>query len=103
MDLTDAGTRTALSDRLMERYAGRPVVVGPGILAARTELIGWVREVGGRVLALVTALGAGPKPAEGECVVVDLDSPPTASVTEEMRALDHLARNLPAGAVAAIE
>ena len=36
MDLTDAATRAALSDRLMERYAGRPVVIGPGILAART-------------------------------------------------------------------
>jgi len=103
MDLTDPGTRAALSDRLMERYADRPVVVGPGILAARTEFVTWVREVGGTVLALVTAPGAGPKPAEGDCVVVDLEPPPTSNVTEELRALDHLARNLPADAVAAIE
>ena len=103
VDLTDPGTRAALTARLMSRYEGRPVVIGPGILAARTEFIGWVREVGGRVLALVTAHGAGPKPAEGECVVVDLDPPRTANVTEELRALDHLARHLPSAAVAAIE
>ncbi len=103
MDLTDAATRLALSDRLMERYADRPAVVGPGILAARTEFIGWVREVGGTALALVTAPGAGPKPADGECVVVDVDPPRTSSVTEELRALDHLARHLPDHAIAAIE
>ncbi len=39
MDLTDSETRAALTETLMERYAGRPVVVGPGILAARTEFV----------------------------------------------------------------
>ncbi len=103
MDLTDRGTRDALADRLMERYADRPVVIGPGILAARTELVAWVREVGGSVLCLAYARGAGPKPADDDCLVVDLETPPTANVTEEMRVLDHLARHLPAHAVAAVE
>ena len=79
----------------MARYAGRPVVLGPGILAARTEFVAWVREVGGTALVLATAHGAGPKPADGDCVVVEVEPPPTSSVTEEMRALDHLARHLP--------
>jgi hypothetical protein len=103
VDLTDAGTRAALSDRLMQRYADRPVVVGPGILAARTELVSWLRQVGSTVLCLVYARGAGPKPPDADCVVVDVEAPPTANVTEEMRVLDHLARHLPDHAVAAIE
>jgi hypothetical protein len=103
VDLTDAATRSALSDRLMERYAGRPVVVGPGILAARSEFVSWVREVGGTVLCVAYARGAGPKPPDADCVVVDVVAPPTSSVTEEMRVLDHLARHLPEDAVAAIE
>jgi hypothetical protein len=103
VDLTDAATRAALSDRLMERYAGRPVVIGPGILAARTEMVSWIRSVGGTALVLATSHGAGPKPADGDCVVVDVEPPPTTSVTEELRALDHLARHLPEHAVAAVE
>jgi hypothetical protein len=103
VNLADPDVRSDLCDRLLERYADRPVVVGPGILAARTELVAWIREVGARVLVLSTARGAGPTPAEGDCVVVDVTPPPTANVTEEMRALDHLARHLPDHAVAAIE
>jgi hypothetical protein len=103
MDLADPEIRADLSGRLMARYAGRPVVLGPGILAARTELVAWVREVGGSALVLSTAHGAGPLPPDGECVVVDVDPPATTSVTEEMRVLDHLARHLPEHAVAAIE
>jgi hypothetical protein len=103
MDLADPEIRADLTGRLMARYADRPVVLGPGILAARTELVAWVREVGGSALVLSTARGAGPLPPEGDCVVVDVDPPATTSVTEEMRVLDHLARHLPEHAVAAIE
>ena len=101
VNLADPEVRANLTEVLMARYADRPVVVGPGILAGRTEFVGWVREVGGKVLVLSTAAGAGPKPTD--CVVVELDPPPTSSVSEEMRALDHLARNLPGPAVAAVE
>ena len=103
MDLVDPDIRADLTERLMTSYAGRPVILGPGILAGRTEFVAWVREVGGTALALSTALGAGPKPAEGDCVVVDVEPPQTSSVTEEMRALDHLARHLPDHAVAAVD
>jgi hypothetical protein len=103
MDLADPAIRADLTQRLMARYADRPAVLGPGILAARTEFVAWVREVGGTALVLSTAHGAGPTPADGDCVVVDLDAPATTSVTEEMRVLDHLARHLPEHAVAAIE
>ena len=103
VNLADPEVRAELTEVLMARYADRPVVLGPGILAARTEFVAWVREVGGTALVLSTADGAGPKPAEGDCVVIEVDPPPTSSVTEEMRALDHLARHLPEHAVAAVE
>ena len=103
MDLADPEIRADLTERLMARYADRPAIVGPGILAARTEFVAWVREAGGTALVLSTAHGAGPTPSERDCVVVDVEPPPTASVTEELRALDHLARHLPDHAVAAIE
>ena len=103
MDLADPEIRADLTTRSMARYADRPAIVGPGILAARTEFVAWVREAGGTALVLSTAHGAGPTPSERDCVVVDVEPPPTASVTEELRALDHLARHLPDHAVAAIE
>jgi hypothetical protein len=103
VSLADPDARAALTERLMEPYAGRPVVIGPGILAASTELVRWIREVDGTALVLSTADGAGPKPGPGECLVVDVEPPQVASVTEELRALDRLARHLPEHAVAAIE
>ncbi len=103
VQLADPQVRADLTERLLQTYAGRPVVMGPGILAARTELVSWLREVGATVLALTYAAGAGPKPAPEECIVVEVDPPPTSNVTEEMRALDHLARHLPDHAVAAVE
>jgi hypothetical protein len=103
VNLADPEVRAELTDHLMARYARRPAVLGPGILAARTEFVAWVREVEGSVLVLATAHGAGPKPADGDCLVIEVEPPPTSSVSEEMRALDHLARHLPEHAVAAVE
>ncbi len=103
VDLTDAAVRRAVSDRLMQRYTGRAVIFGPGILAARTDFVGWVDEVGGSALVLSTAAGAGPKPPAGSCRVVPVTPPATTSVTEELRTLDRLARHLPPDVVAAIE
>jgi hypothetical protein len=60
MNLADPAVRADLTERLMARYAGRPTVLGPGILAARTEFVAWVREVGGTALVLSTAHGPGP-------------------------------------------
>src|SRR6185503_12821491 len=99
MDLTDAGTRAAVTARLGERYAGRPVLIAPGVLAGAAATVGWMRELGCRVLAVATARGAGPVPGPPECEVVEVTPPATASVTEELRALDRLAHALPPHAV----
>jgi hypothetical protein len=90
-------------ERLGRLYAGRPVVVGPGILAGFTGTVSFLRELGCEVLALSTEQGAGPVPRADECVVVDIAVPRADSVTDELRALDHLAHHLPDEAVAAIE
>ena len=65
MDLADPEVRAGLTERLMARYADRPVVLGPGILAARTEFVDWVREVGGTVLVLATAARGRPQAGRG--------------------------------------
>src|SRR6476619_5321701 len=93
--LADAGIRDEVAARLGELFAGRPVLVGPGMLAAQTPVVGIMRDLGCRVLALSTARGAGPVPAEDECVVVEVTPPATASVTEELRLHDRMARALP--------
>lgn len=102
-DLSDAGQRAVVTDRLGELYAGRPVLIGPAVLAGVTPHVAWFRALGCPVLVLATVRGAGPIPDEGDCLVVDVVSPPTMSVTDEMRILDRLARNLPEQVVAAIE
>lgn len=103
MDLSDRATRDAVTARLAERYAGRPVLMGPGVLAGHTQHVGWFRELGCPVLVVSTARGAGPVPAPGECEVVEVVPPPAATMTDEVRQLDRMARNLPPGAAAAIE
>lgn len=103
MDLTDAATRAALTARLGERYAGRPVLLGPVVLAGATSTVAWLREIGCPVLVVATARGAGPVPGPGDCVVVDVVPPRTASVTDELRVVDRLAHDLPAHAVEAVE
>lgn len=103
MDLTDPATRAAVTARLSEQYAGRPVLLGPGILAGYTSLVARLVELGSPVLVLVTGTGAGPLPPRGTCTVVEITLPPTASMTEEVRLLDRAVRALPPEAVAAIE
>jgi hypothetical protein len=103
MDLTDSGVRDAVTARLGELYAGRPVIVGPGVLAGLTPYVAWMRGLDCRTLVLATARGAGPVPGPCECVVVEVEPPPTAMITEELRVLDRLTHELPDHAVAAIE
>jgi hypothetical protein len=103
MDLTDDGTRAAVTARLGELYAGRPVLIAPGVLAGATATVGWLRELGCRVLAVATARGAGDVPGPPDCEVVEVTPPATASLTEELRVLDRLAHELPPHAVAAVE
>jgi hypothetical protein len=103
VDLTDAEARAELVERLAQIYTGRPVILGPGVLASRTAAVSWLRARGCPVLVLATARGAGPVPAPDECTVVEVEIPVTRLVTDELRLLDHLAHHLPDHAVAAIE
>jgi len=84
MDLTDPAVRCDLVGRLAGLYAGGPVILGPGVLAAFTSKVAELRGHGCRVLVLSTARGAGPVPAADECTVVELETPVTRLVTDEM-------------------
>jgi hypothetical protein len=90
-------------ERLGRLYAGRPVIVGPGILAGYTGTVTSLSRRGCDVLVLATEQGAGAIPRIDDCVVVDIDVPRAESVTAELRELDHLAHHLPDHAAAAIE
>ena len=100
--LADPETRARLVARLGRLYDGRPVVLGPGVLAGYTSTVAALRKRRCRVLVLSTTRGAGEVPGPDDCEIVDLAVPPAASVTDELRAVDHLARHLPDHAVAAI-
>ncbi|MEJ7834176.1 MAG: hypothetical protein WKF79_14760 [Nocardioides sp.] len=103
MDLTDPTVRDAVTSRLAEPYVGRPVLLGPGILAGWAPYVAWFRDLGCPVLVVSTARGAGPVPEEGECVVVEVEQGAVDSVTEELRQHDRLLRTLPPDAAAIIE
>jgi len=102
-DLTDPDIRAGVTGRLGELWAGRPVIIGPWVLAGATPYVGWFRELGCPVLVVSTTRGAGPVPPEGDCEVVEVPPPAAASVTDELRTHDRLARHLPGDARAAIE
>ena len=59
-DLLDAAVRAEVTRRLGELWAGRPVVVGPAVLAGFTPYVAWFRELGCPVLVVATSRGAGP-------------------------------------------
>lgn len=103
MDLTEETTRAALTARLESPYAGRPVLLGPGVLAAYTPAVERYHRLGCPVLVLATGDWAGPLPPSDTFTRVDVTLPPTASMTEEVRVLDRFLRRLPPHAVAAVE
>jgi hypothetical protein len=100
--LTDRGVRAAATARLAGLYAGRPVVMGPGVLALWTEWAGWLRDLGCPTLVVSTGRGAGPVPGP-DTAVVEVRTPATATATDELRLHDRLAHELPPEAVAAVE
>jgi hypothetical protein len=102
VSLADPAIRAAATARLAELYAGRPVVVGPGVLAGFTPWVAWLHELGCPTLVLATSRGAGQVPGP-ETRVVEIASPATAMVTDELRLHDHLAHDLPDHAAAVIE
>jgi hypothetical protein len=89
MDLSDPDTRDGVTARLAERYAGRPVLMGPSVLAAYTAQVEWFRRLG--------------CPGPGDCEIVEVVPPPASTMTDEVRQLDRMARHLPPAATAAIE
>jgi hypothetical protein len=103
VDLTDHDQRDTVAVRLGEPFAGRPVILGPGVLAGFTRTVRWLNALGARVLVVSTLRGAGPVPQPGEYELVEIVPPPTTSVTDEFRVYDRMTRSLPPGAVAAIE
>jgi len=102
-NLLDPDVRAEVTVRLGELWAGRPVIIGPWILAGATPYVAWFRELGCPVMVVATTRGAGPVPPEGDCEVVLVPPPATASVTEELRTHDRLAHHLPDGARAAVD
>jgi hypothetical protein len=102
VSLADPRIRAAATARLAELYAGRPVVVGPGVLAGFTRWVAWLHELGCPTLVLATSRGAGPVPGP-ETRVVEIASPATAMITDELRLHDRLAHHLPEQAAAAVE
>ena len=101
--LLDPAARAEATARLAQIWAGRPVILGPGVLAGWAKDVPRFRALGCPVLVVSTARGAGYVPTPEECVVVEVTPPPTIMVTEELRTYDRLVRNLPADAVAAID
>ena len=77
--------RPELLSRLTELYAGRPVVLGPGPVAAWTSWVERLDRLGCRTL------------------VLDLPAPATVLTTDELRTHDRLLRDLPLDAVVAVE
>ena len=103
VDLADHAVRNTVAARLGAPLAGRPVVLGPGVLAGYTRPVRWLGALGCPVLVLATARGAGPVPEPDEYTLTRLEPPATSSITDEFRLLDRMVRELPPGAVADVE
>ena len=101
--LLDPAIRAEATTRLGELWAGRPVLLGPGVLAGWMPYVAWFRDLGCPVLVLATSRGAGEVPTADDCTVVWVDPPAAATLTEELRATDRLVRHLPTHVVSAIE
>ncbi|MGZ5403827.1 MAG: hypothetical protein ACXWDL_04205, partial [Nocardioides sp.] len=103
VDLADHEVRDEVAARLGAPLAGRPVILGPGVLAGLTRPVRWLGSLGCPVLVLATDRGAGPVPEPEEYSLTRIEPPATSSITDEFRLLDRLVRDLPPGAVADIE
>jgi hypothetical protein len=101
--LLDPVARAGATARLSRIWAGRPVILGPGVLAGWAKDVPRFRALGCPVLVVSTARGAGDVPGPDDCVVVEVELPAAGMVTDELRALDGFTRTLPPQAVAAID
>lgn len=103
IDLADHDVRDEVAARLGVALAGRPVILGPGVLAGYTRPVRWLGALGCPVLVVATGRGAGPVPDPDEYTLVRIAPPASASITDEFRLLDRMVRDLPPGAIADIE
>ncbi len=103
MDLTDPATRAEVTRRLAAPLAGRPVIIGPTVLAGATSTVAGLRALGCPVLVVATTRGAGPVPDLDEVTVTSVVAPEVGSITDELRLMDRMARELPPDARAAVE
>ena len=104
MDLADDAQRARWRLQLGSPFRDRPVVTGLLPLAAFTSWIDLLEEVGARrPLIIATGRGAGAGPTGAQAEIVLIDAGRYASMTEELRDSDRLARELPEQARAALE
>lgn len=104
MNLADPEHREKWRTHLGALFGGRKVICGFGPLAGFGQWVAILRSVGAqRPLLVGTGRGAGPVPTEDDATIVQVQLPTFSSMTEELRQHDHLARNLPADALAEIE
>ena len=103
MDLGDDEQRAAWRDHLAATVRDRKVIAALAPLAAMTGWVDLLRDAGAqRPLLVATGIGAGPVPGEQDADIVVVDVPAYASMTEQLRADDALARNLPPEVRAAV-
>jgi len=62
VDLADHDVRAAVAARLGAPLAGRPVILGPGMVTGFARPVRWLGALGCPVLVLATARGAGAVP-----------------------------------------
>ena len=104
MNLADPIARAAWTAELGAIFRGRKVIAGFAVLAAYAGEVRLLREVGAqRPMLITTSRGAGPVPGPDEAEVVHLPPVSYATMTEEVRGRDALARQLPGQVLAAIE
>jgi hypothetical protein len=94
-DLLDEEARADVTHRLGAPWAGRPVIIGPVVLAGFANVVEWFHDLGCPVLVVATSRGVGPLPPDGSYEVVWLEPPATTSLTEEVRLHDRMVHRLP--------
>jgi hypothetical protein len=102
-NLLDDAVRVDVTRRLGAQWAGRPVIIGPVVLAGFAKVVEWFHDLGCPVLVVATSRGVGPLPPDGSYEVVWLDPPATASLTDEVRLHDRMVHRPSAELRAAVD